>query len=518
MDLLDETEAFEHRYRAVQSRDGRFDGWFVTAVTSTGIYCRPSCPAVTPRRENIRFYPTAAAAQHAGFRACMRCRPDAAPGSPEWDLRKDVVGRAMRLIRDGVVDRCGVSGLAAQVGYSERQLHRLLVAEVGAGPQALARAQRAQTARILLETTDLPGSQVAFGAGFASVRQYNETVRDVFAMTPTELRTRQSVRRPTRRAPERPGGGGGGGVAHLTSGPTPVRVRLAMRPPFDGEALVSFLARRCVPGVEAVEGGVYRRSMRLHHGDAVAELAAGPDEVDARFWLADLRDLAAAVTRCRRLLDLDADPVAVADALGPDPLIGPLVVRSPGRRVARAVDGPELAVRAVIGQQVSVAAARAAAGRLVVLGGRRLDLGGPPSPGAAAMPTHLFPSPDELLSLGADRLPMPRVRGRALLALCTELESGRLRIDPAVAPTELQSQLAAIDGIGPWTAAYVTMRALGDPDAFLPTDLGVRRAMRGLGASDEPRSIGLVAEAWRPWRSYAVAHLWALETGAGSAA
>src|SRR5918998_420211 len=285
---------FERCYRAVDSRDQRFDGWFYTAVRTTGIYCRPSCPAVTPKPENVRFYPSAAAAQRAGFRACRRCRPDAAPGSPEWDVRADVVGRAMRLIGDGVVDREGVPGLAGRLGYTERHLHRMLTAELGAGPLALARAQRAQTARILIETTDLGLAEIAFAAGFGSVRQFNDTIREVFGSAPSELRK-----------PKR------GLAPGAVPEPGAIHLRLAYRPPLHPESLLEFLALRAVPGVEEADTETYRRALRLPHGTATVELTPTPGYVAALLRLSDVRDLSPAVARCRRLLDLDADPVAV---------------------------------------------------------------------------------------------------------------------------------------------------------------------------------------------------------------
>src|SRR5687767_4143045 len=306
-------------YRAVSSRDPRFDGWFVTAVTTTGIYCRPSCPAMTPRRHNVRFLPTAAAAQRAGFRACRRCRPDASPGSPEWSQRSDTVARAMRLIGDGVVDRGGVTDLAGKLGYSERQLHRLLVAEVGAGAQALARAQRAHTARTLIETSPLSFSEIAFAAGFASIRQFNDTVQAVFATTPRELRRRESTE-----APPQPG------VLHL---------RLPVRAPFDASGVLGFLGRRAVPGVESYDGTTYRRALQLPHDEATVALRPEGDHVACTLALRDPRDVVPAVARCRRLLDLDADSAAVDAALGDDPLLAPLVRARPGIRVPGAVDG-----------------------------------------------------------------------------------------------------------------------------------------------------------------------------------
>jgi AraC family transcriptional regulator, regulatory protein of adaptative response / DNA-3-methyladenine glycosylase II len=477
----------EHCYRAVQSRDPRFDGWFFGAVTTTGIYCRPSCPAVTPKRENMRFYPTAAAAQDAGFRACKRCRPDATPGSPEWSQRADLIGRAMRLISDGVVDRDGVTGLATRLGYSERHLHRQLVAEVGAGPLALARAQRARAARLLLETTDLPATQVAFAAGFASVRQFNDTVRDVFATTPTGLRAASR----SRRAPAAPG---------------VICLRLPFRAPLDAAHVFAFLSARAVPGVEEGTIHSYRRTLGLPHGPAVLELTGDHVErgwIDCRLDLGDLRDLAAAVQRCRRLLDLDADPVAIAEQLGRDPILGPDVQSAPGLRVPGHVDGDELAVRAVIGQQVSVPAARTLAARLTAGYGTPLR-------SEAGTLTHLFPTASQLADADPDNLPMPRSRKRTLLALARALEDGDLELDPGADRDEATSALRSLPGVGPWTAGYIRMRALGDPDVFLDSDVGVRHALarRGADAAD--------STSWRPWRSYAVLHLWKSTPSTGS--
>jgi AraC family transcriptional regulator of adaptative response / DNA-3-methyladenine glycosylase II len=496
-------------YQAAQSKDARFDGWFFCAVTSTGIYCRPSCPARTPKRENMRFYATAAAAQQGGFRACLRCRPDATPGSPEWNVRADVVARAMRLIRDGIVDREGVEGLADRLGYSARQLNRLITAEVGTGPLALARAQRSQTARILLETTDLPITHIAFAAGFASVRQCNDTVREVFADTPSGLRVRAAK---AARGAARRGEGRTAAAAAATQG---VHLRLPCRTPFSPSSVLDFLGQRALPGVESLDGTTYRRSLRLPHGHGVVALTApeangagGPAYVEGELQLSDLRDLTTAVSRCRQLLDLDADPVAVADALRGDPLLGPVIERDPGRRVPGAADGFELAVRAVIGQQVSVAGARTVAGRLVTAAGDAL-----PDADADGDVTHLFPTPAALMEL-AERDPgafaMPSGRRRALVALAAAVDAGDVVIDPGADPAELRRSLVALPGIGPWTAEYVAMRALRDPDAFMPTDLGIRRGAAALGLPDDPASLAALTEGWRPWRSYAMVHLWSL--------
>jgi AraC family transcriptional regulator of adaptative response / DNA-3-methyladenine glycosylase II len=472
----------ERCYRAASSRDPRFDGWFIVAVTTTGVYCRPSCPARTPKRNNVRFFATAAAAQTAGFRACKRCRPDAAPGSPEWNVRGDTVARAMRLIADGVVDRDGVTGLAARLGYSTRHLDRLLIGEVGAGPLALARAQRAQTARVLIETTDLPFGEVAFAAGFASVRQFNDTVREVFAASPTQLR------RGRRRAPAADAGA--------------LTLRLARREPFDGGALFAFLAMRAVPGIEQAGDGTFARTLDLPGGPGTVHLSDTGERVDATLRLQDWRDLQLAVTRTRRLLDLDADPTAVDEHLERDEDLGPLVRKRPGLRVPGATSGHELAARAVIGQQVSVAGARTVAARLVRALGR-------PLPEPIGGLTHVFPAADALAAADPATFPMPRARGRAVASLAAAIASGEIDLDPGADRDRARAHLLAQPGIGPWTADYLTMRALGDPDVFLAHDLGVRHALDALGRPGDARTAAAHADRWAPWRSYATLHLWA---------
>jgi AraC family transcriptional regulator of adaptative response / DNA-3-methyladenine glycosylase II len=470
-------------WHAIEACDPRFDGWIFCGVKTTGIYCRPSCPARTPKRENVRFFVSAAAAQGAGFRACKRCRPDATPGSPEWDLRADLVGRAMRLIADGVVDREGVGGLAARLGYTERHVHRRLVAVAGAGPLALTRAQRAQTACILLETTALPIAGVAFAAGFRSVRQFNATVQEIFAMTPSALRARA----------RRHGRSEDSGALSL---------RLPYRAPLDGEGLIAFLGLRAIPGVEEAIDGVYRRSLSLPHGTGAVELRPADGHVLARYRLTDLRDLGAAMQRSRTLLDLDSDPHSVVDALSTEPLLGPLVRSAPGRRVPGAVDGHELAVRAVLGQQVSLRGAATLAGRLAVQYGARLE-----RPLGAV--THVFPSAQTLADSGLDGLAMPAARRRGLLALVGALARREIVIDAGADRLDVRRQLRALPGIGPWTAEYIAMRALRDPDAFPSSDLGVRHALEQLGRDGRPGAAETLAEGWRPYRAYAVQHLWA---------
>ena len=476
----------ERCVRAVLAKDARFDGWIFTAVTSTGIYCRPSCPVAPPKPSHMRFHPSAAAAQAAGYRACKRCRPDSTPGSPEWNHRQDVVARAMRLIGDGVVDRDGVPGLARRLGYSTRQLERQLLAELGAGPLALARAQRAQTARLLIETTTLPMADVALAAGFSSVRTYNETVQTVFAMAPTALR--DAARRSHTKGGER-----AAGVLSL---------RLPARLPLCPDNLFGHLAATAVPGVEEWRAGAYRRTLRLPHGHGIVALTPAPDHVRCHLTLSDLRDLSTAISRCRRLLDLDADPVAVDDVLRADPVLAPWVDKAPGRRVPRTVDADEFALRAVLGQQVSTAAARTHAGRVVAAHGRPVE---DPAGGL----THLFPAPEDLAETAPSALAMPAGRRASFVRLAAALADGSVDLHEGCDWQEARVQLAAVPGIGPWTIETVAMRGLGDPDAFLPTDLGVRAAARLLNLPDTPTALVARSVAWRPWRAYAVQHLWA---------
>lgn len=489
-------------YRVVESRDPRFDGVFWTAVRTTGIYCRPSCPARTPAARNVTFHASAAAAQAAGYRACRRCRPDASPGSPDWDVAATTAGRAMRLIADGVVDREGVPGLAGRLGYTPRHLTRLLGDELGAGPLALARARRAQTARTLVERTDLPLTDVAHAAGFASVRQFNQTVLDVYAATPGELRSRRGRTGP---------GGGRGAVREDLDPPGALTLRLPVRTPFAGRELLGFLAYHVVPEVETAGPGWYARTLDLPHAPGtVRVLLDDPDPgpgtatVEAVFGLGDLRDLPAAVERVRRMLDADADPAVVDRHLGEDDVLAPLVAARPGLRVPGQVDGDETAVRTVVGQQVSVVGARTVTARMVQAHGRAVTTG---VPGL----THLFPRADVLAAVDPETLPMPRARGRALVGLCAALAEGRVRLDRGVARADTRAAMLALKGIGPWTADYVAMRALGDPDVFLPTDIGVRNALSGLG-QDPATLLPQVAGdggRWAPWRSTALMHLWA---------
>ena len=478
---------FDERYRVIESRDTRFDGQFVTAVRSTGIYCRPSCPARTPKPANVTFYATSAAAHEAGYRACKRCLPEAAPGSPEWNLRGDTAGRAMRLIADGVVEREGVPGLAARLGYSPRHLTRLLSAELGAGPLALSRAHRAHTARMLLVGTDLPAADVAFSAGFASVRQFNETVREVFGMPPLELRARRRVSRPTR--------------GSLPDAPGAIDLVLPHRGPLDAAGLFTWMRARAVDGVEVATDTSFARTLRLAGGPAWFELRLDElGRVRLRARLTHLGDLSTVVTRARRLFDLDADPIAIDDALSRHAELAPLVAAVPGIRVPGAADPHEMLVRAMIGQQITVSAARTALSALTAALGERVE--------AFDGTALLFPTMAAIAEHGHEVLRGPGARIRALVGAAAALADGSLSLGAGDDGPEQREALLAMPGIGPWTADYVRMRVTGDPDVFLPGDVAVRAGAAAAGIPSDAAALTEWAARTAPWRSYLTAHLW----------
>ncbi|WP_158863331.1 AlkA N-terminal domain-containing protein [Leifsonia sp. AG29] len=480
---------FAERYRAMSAKDARFDGQFITGVHSTGIYCRPSCPAVTPKPDNVTFYLTAAAAHEAGLRACKRCLPDAVPGSPEWNTRDDLAARAMRLIGDGTVEREGVPGLARRLGYTPRHLGRVLTAELGAGPLALARAHRAQTARLLLTGTDLPITDVAFAAGFSSVRQFNETVAEVYRLSPSAIRAAARGARPASISGDK-------GVT--------LSLRLPARAPFAGASVLAFLGARAVAGVESGGPDGYARVLRLPHGPASVRLSlsgsSASPAVECTTTLADVADLAPLVARVRRLLDLDADAAAIDEALAADPALATGVAATPGLRVPGAVDPHEILFRALIGQQVSVSAARTALGRLTEALGERVELDGF---------TRLFPTAAAIAERGREILRGPVRRTEAVVGAARALADGSLVLDVGESRGELERRLLALPGIGPWTAGYVAMRVLGAPDVLLTGDLALRQGARRLGLPAEPRELAAYGAHWAPWRSYAGMHLWA---------
>ena len=490
---------FDRCYRAVQARDARFDGQFFVTVRTTGIYCRPSCPAQTPRPGNVAFVLTAAAAQQQGFRACRRCAPDAVPGSPLWNINADMSARAMRLIADGVVEREGVEGLATRLRYSPRHLTRVLTRHLGAGPLALARAHRATNARVLIQCTTMPMTDIAFAAGFASVRQFNDTVRAVFGLTPTELRRLPSRKRNPNDDND--------------SAPGSVTLRLPFRAPYRWPWMRWFLHAHAAAGVESVvdapgspHGWRYRRVLALPHGPASAEVEPRDDHAVVSLRGLDMRDLGVAVNRIRRLLDLDADITAVQDALAADDTMRRLLDRASGLRAPGSLDPAETIIRTMLGQQVSLAAARNQIDRLVdVLGepvGDSLAVASEASTADDDPPSKSFPTPSVIAARGHEVLRGPRRRVDAVIAVAEALAQGRMEPHVGVDASDLRAQLLELPGIGPWTADIVTMRVTGDPDVLLTSDLVVVRAAADLGI--DLRDTGH----WAPWRSYATMHLW----------
>ncbi len=513
---------FEERFRAIRARDPRFDGQFFFAVTSTGIYCRPSCPARTPKPSNVRFFQTAAAAHEAGFRACKRCLPDATADSPLWNVRGDVSARAMRLISDGVVDREGVEGLARRLDYSTRHIHRLLTHELGAGPRALARARRAQSARALLVGTDLSMVEVAFAAGFGSVRQFNETIDEVYELSPKQLRAKARQIEPSIRD--------GSDRVHLT-------IDLPVRQPFDAPGIFGFLAARAVPGVESIRVDDdahlrYARTLVLPHGPAAVDIVArsgatnGRWKLTAQLELTSLTDVAPAVSRIRRLLDLDADPVAVDTALAADPLLAPLVAATPGIRVPGAIDAEELVVRALVGQQISVRAATGHLGRMVE------QLGTPYSSSIAGL-TMLFPSSKQIAGgvpaadvCDPDRpLRLPAQSINAVRAVTGAMANGDVQIHSGMETEALRDLLLRQPRIGPWSTSYIAMRVLGDPDIWMTGDAALLSGAKRLGwvgpnipSRTAQRLLVEMAGSWSPWRSFAAMHVWQAASGPASKA
>ncbi|MGV8884036.1 MAG: AlkA N-terminal domain-containing protein [Microbacteriaceae bacterium] len=467
---------FAQRYRAMSSRDARFDGQFITGVHSTGIYCRPSCPALTPQARNVSFYRTAAAAHEAGLRACKRCLPDAVPGSPDWNTHDDLASRAMRLITDGIVEREGVTGLASRLGYTPRHLARVLTTELGAGPLALARAHRAHSARTLLISTDLSVAEVAFAAGFSSIRQFNDTIQAVYELTPTELRRSRRSRR-----------------GEITTAPGTLTLRLPARAPFDGPGIMRYLAGHAIAGLETFDGETYARAVRLPHGTArISVRIDGSDGVICTATLDSLADVSTLVSRVRRVFDLDADSLAIDAALACDPHLAPLVAASPGIRIPGAIDAEEALFRTLIGQQISVVAATTILGRI-----------------ATALGTDgAFPSAATLAERGGEILRGPRSRIHSIMTAAEALACGDLVLDVGLPAPEFMARLTAMPGIGPWTAGYVAMRVLGSPDILLSSDLVMLHSARDLSIAQTAAGLARHGERWAPWRSYAGLHLW----------
>jgi AraC family transcriptional regulator of adaptative response / DNA-3-methyladenine glycosylase II len=470
-------------YQAVLSRDPRFDGRFFTGVVSTGIYCRPVCPARTPRRENVRFFSCAAAAEEAGFRACMRCRPETAPGTPAWAGSSATVSRALRLISDGFLDTGCVEDLALALGVGARHLRRLFDEHLGASPTSVASTRRVHFARQLLDETSLSVTEIAYSSGFSSVRRFNDAFRAVFALSPSETRRERAH-------------GGPGAVLSL---------RLPFRPPMQWDALIGFLRARAVAGVESV-GTAYRRTVEVDGvvGTIDVRMASDGDCLTLAVPAALARSLPRVVERVRRIFDLSADPAQIEARLSGDPELARELARRPGLRVPGAWDGFETAVRAVVGQQVSVSGATTVLGRIA----RRY--GGPVDSGDASL-DRLFPPPERLARAGLGGVGLTRARARTIRALAAAVLRGEVDFRRAASLDDIVASLVRIDGVGPWTGHYIAMRAHGDPDAFPAGDLVLRRAARRIAGVQGDGELARRAARWRPWRAYAAMHLWMSE-------
>jgi AraC family transcriptional regulator, regulatory protein of adaptative response / DNA-3-methyladenine glycosylase II len=478
-------------YRAIETRDHRFDGRLFVAVTTTGIYCRPFCPAPTPKRENVRFFHTAAAAQEAGFRPCLRCRPETSPELAFWRGSSNTVSRALGLIEAGALDDGNVETLATRLGMGERQLRRLFRQHLGASPVSIAQTRRILLAKQLIQDTRLPMTEIAAAAGFGSVRRFNEIFRQLYRRPPRALRRT--------------------GVVDAPVGTTgAVTVKLGYRPPYDWESIVSFLRARAIPGIEAVSHARYARTIAI--GNQRGMLVVEPAErncLKATVRFADLKALPTIIARVRRVFDLAADPLAIGAHLSQDPVMAPLVTARPGLRVPGAWDGFELAVRAILGQQITVAAATTLAGKLVASYGDRIVDPAVLNHGL----THVFPTPGQLAGMDLAALGMPKSRRTALSSLAAAVVADPLIFGPRRSLEEAIAQLRSLAGIGEWTAQYIAMRELREPDAFPAADIGLMRAMcdRG-GVRPSPAELLEHAEQWRPWRAYAALHLWASES------
>lgn len=481
-------------YSAIQSRDPRFDGRLFTAVRTTGIYCRPICPARTPKRENVTFYPSAAAAQEAGYRPCLRCRPEASPDLGAWRGTSNTVSRALTLIAEGALDGDGdVDTLAERLGMGERQLRRLFAKHLGASPVAVAQTRRVLLAKQLLDGTAMPMTEIALASGFGSLRRFNATFRQLYGRPPRVLR---------RSREERDGAMAAFGID----------ITLPYAPPYEWPAMLSFLSARAIPGVEAVDGDAYRRTITLDGAAGIVEVRPDPkhDGLRATIRFPRLTALPAIVARLRRLFDLGADPARIGADLARDPHLAPLVAARPGLRVPGAWDGFETAMRAILGQQVSVTAATKLAGKLAAHYGA-------PLPDAYCAPglELLFPTPEQIVNADFAALGMPGARARALSALAAAAHADPRLLHPGEDWEQASAKLRALPGVGEWTAQYIALRVLRNPDAFLAADIGVLRAMADAeGKRPKPAEMLALSERWRPWRAYAVLHLWAVEAEA----
>ncbi|MCP4003985.1 MAG: DNA-3-methyladenine glycosylase 2 family protein [bacterium] len=482
-------------YRAVKARDARFDGRFFTAVRSTGVYCRPVCPAPLPRFENCTFVACAAAAQEAGYRPCLRCRPEVSPGTPAWLGSSATVSRALRLIADGALVAGKTEDLAARLGIGDRQLRRLFVKHLGASPIAVEQTRRLLFAKKLIDETALPMTQVAFSSGFSSVRRFNDTIRTTYARTPSALRKRARARRAA--------------VAPAGEDGSEITLRLPYREPFDWAAIIAFLQLQATPHVESVLPDAYCRTIRIGDATGIVEVRPSTNEPQllARICLSDTRELIRVSTQLRRIFDLDADPNEIRDHLASDGRLRPLLAGA-SARVPGVWDGFELAVRAILAQQVSLSAAATLASRLVRRHGETIHVDSRPEL------SHLFPTPCSLRSADLSGLGMPKQRTEAIHSLSAAVDDGELQLDAPLGLEETVARLCQFPGIGEWTAQYIAMRATREPDAFPDADLVLRKALGNGSGPVKRRELREAAEAWRPWRAYAAMHLWAAEASA----
>ncbi len=468
-------------YRAMRSRDTRFDGRFFTGVKTTGIYCRPVCPAVTPQQKNVTFYSCAAAAEKAGFRPCRRCRPETSPGTPAWLGTSATVSRALRDINDGYLDHHTVDDLALRLGIGPRHLLRLFDDHLGSTPVAVAQTRRVHFARNLIEQTSLPMARIALAAGFGSVRRFNDLLKSTFRRTPSELRRRAGKTRSHKSHPD----------------DSALTYRLPFRPPYDWPQMTSFLQGRAIPGVEAVTADTYRRTITF--GDLTGRLEVTPvadhNHLQLRVWLPDFSGAIDLVARARRMFDCGADPATIGDHLSHDPLLAPLIKKRPGLRLPSGWDPFEMSIRAILGQQVSVAAATTISGRLVERCGTALDN---PVDGLS----HLFPTSGTLAVADLSGIGLTARRAATVTTFSAAVHEGRLALEAPLGLEEFVARAVALPGIGPWTAQYVAMRAFGEPDGFPTRDLGLLHAAPGIDLNEQ-------SEQWRPWRAYAALHLWA---------
>ncbi len=480
-------------YRAMLTRDARFDGRFFTCVRTTGIYCRPICPARVPKLEHVEFLPSAAAAQAAGYRSCLRCRPETSPELAAWHGTASTVTRGMALIAAGALNHADVDSLAQRLGIGERQLRRLFAQHLGASPKAVAQTRRVLLAKQLITDTALPMTEVALASGFGSVRRFNASIRTLYGRPPRSLR--RAIR------PDAPAG-------------SAITLTLPYKPPYDWPGMIGFLATRAIPGVERVTGDAYARTIALGEATGTLEVrpAAHGHGLVATIRFPDIAALPAIVARIRRIFDLGADPGVIAAHLSEDPLLAPLVATRPGLRVPGAWDGFELAMRAVLGQQISVAAATRLAGTLVAALGTPLPPSAEPAPPGL---THVFPAPARIAAADLTAtLGMPRARIAALHAVAQAALSDSSLFEPGRDLDAAVARLCAVRGIGEWTAQYIAMRALREPDAFPTADIGLLRALATPAGRPTPAALLARAAHWRPWRAYAVLHLWAADSAA----